>query len=591
MFFATYWPILRFVAGYWLRFPRILTALIVARIASSLLDVTVPVASGWLVDAVASDPERRLAPALAALALFLGLIAGFFVLRNSVGLLINRMTVDAMQELVREAFAKVQRFSADWHANAFAGATVRKITRGVWAFDSFTDVLVYGLMPAFIVILGVTGSFAVRWPALAVVLSIGILAYLYISITLAVRWSGPASQAAQEHDSRISATLADAITGNAVVKACAAEDREDARFAGVVAVWRGLTLRAWNRNAFTGFIQSAVLVVLQGAIVGAGLILWARGEATPGDIARLVSTQFLISGYLRDVGQHVRNVQRAVNEMEDVAGIAEMDLGVADAPGARPLVVRRGRIVFDAVTFGYAGAGAPIYDRFSLEIRAGERVGLVGPSGAGKSTFVKLIQRLYDLDGGRILIDDQNIAHVTQASLRAAIGLVAQEPVLFHRSLSENIAYGRPQAGLDEVAEAALLAHAAPFIERLPRRYETLVGERGIKLSGGERQRVAIARAILAATPILVLDEATSSLDSVSERLIRDAIERLTAGRTTIVVAHRLSTVQRLDRILVFDQGRVIEDGAHADLIRRPNGLYRRLFETQGADMGIDAAA
>jgi ATP-binding cassette subfamily B protein len=496
-----------------------------------------------------------------------------------------------MTVLIRDAFAKVQRFSADWHANAFAGATVRRITRGVWAFDSFTDVLSFGLLPALLVVIGVTATFASRWPLLALVLLAGISFYLFVSIALAVRWSGPASQAAQEYDSRISATIADAVTGNAVVKAFAAEAREDARFAGVVAKWRALTLRAWNRNWGTGVIQSAILIALQGTIIAIGLLLWSRGEASTGDVSRLVATQFLLSGYLRDVGQHVRNIQRAINEMEDLVTIAKMELEVRDALEAKDLVVRRGRIVFEDVTFGYAGGAAPLYNRFSLEIKAGERVGLVGPSGAGKSTFVKLLQRLYDVDGGRILIDGQDIAGVTQASLRAAIGIVAQEPILFHRTLAENIAYGRPEAGQTSLQEAARLAHADMFIERLPHTYATLVGERGVKLSGGERQRVAIARAILSAAPILVLDEATSSLDSVSERLIRDAIERLTAGRTTIVVAHRLSTVQRLDRILVFDGGRIVEDGAHAELIKRPNGLYRHLFETQGADMVIDAAA
>lgn len=247
--------------------------------------------------------------------------------------------------------------------------------------------------------------------------------------------------------------------------------------------------------------------------------------------------------------------------------------------------------MFDAVTFGYPGARKTLYEDFSLTIRPGERVGLVGASGAGKTTFVKLLQRQFDLGGGRILIDGQDVAQVTQASLRRSIGIVAQEPILFHRPLHENIAYGRPEAAPYEIAEAARLAHADIFIDRLVDGYETLVGERGVKLSGGERQRVAIARAILADAPILVLDEATSSLDSVSEFHIREAIEQLSTGRTTIVVAHRLSTVRRLDRILVFEHGRIVEDGSHGELLRRPNGVYRRLFETQaGGDALPDEA-
>lgn len=324
-----------------------------------------------------------------------------------------------------------------------------------------------------------------------------------------------------------------------------------------------------------------MLVALQTAMLGAGVLLWSRGEASAGDFASLIATQFLINGYLRDIGQHVRTVQRTVNDMDDVLEFRESDLQIADAPGAKPLVVDRGRIEFDHVTFRYSGASAALYEDFSLVIPAGQRVGLVGHSGAGKSTFVKLIQRLYDVDSGRILIDGQDIAKVRQDSLRRAVGLVPQDPVLFHRTLAQNIAYGRPDATREEIENAARLAHVDLFVRGLPKGYETLVGERGVKLSGGERQRVAIARAILAATPILILDEATSSLDSVSELYIRQAVERLSSGRTTIVVAHRLSTIQRLDRILVFDAGRIVEDGRHEDLMRKPDGVYRKLLETQ----------
>ena len=220
-----------------------------------------------------------------------------------------------------------------------------------------------------------------------------------------------------------------------------------------------------------------------------------------------------------------------------------------------------------------------------MTIRAGERVGLVGHSGSGKTRFVKLVQRLHDVAGGRILIDGQDIATVKQTSLRAQIAIVAQEPLLFHRSLAENIAYGRPNASMAEIEQAGWLANAHDFIARLPKGYGTLVGERGIKLSGGERQRVAIARAFLADAPILILDEATASLDSESEALIQEAMERLMTGRTVIVVAHRLSTVRALDRILVFERGRVIEDGPHNALLALDGGVYRRLFERQA--MGL----
>ena len=250
-----------------------------------------------------------------------------------------------------------------------------------------------------------------------------------------------------------------------------------------------------------------------------------------------------------------------------------------------PLEVGGGAIRFEWVRFHYGNHAAPLFDDLSVTIAAGERVALVGHSGSGKTTFVKLLQRLHEIQAGRILIDGQDIARASLASLREAIALVPQEPVLFHRSLAENIAYARPDASQGEIARAARLAHADGFIERLPLGYATLVGERGVKLSGGERQRVAIARAILADRPILVLDEATSSLDSEAEQLIQDALEHLMAGRTTLVIAHRLSTVRKVDRILVFERGRIVEQGPHRALLARPDGRYRGLYLMQAAGM------
>jgi ATP-binding cassette subfamily B protein len=266
-------------------------------------------------------------------------------------------------------------------------------------------------------------------------------------------------------------------------------------------------------------------------------------------------------------------------------------LGVVDRKGAKPIRIREGEVLFDRVTFRYGGQMEPLFRDFTLRIAPGERVGLVGHSGSGKTTFVKLLQRLYDVTDGRILIDGQEIAEATQMSLRGQIALVAQDPVLFHRSLAENIAYGRPGASMAEIERAARLANAHDFIVRQPKGYATLVGERGVKLSGGERQRVALARAFLADAPILILDEATSSLDSESEALIQEAMERLMAGRTAIVIAHRLSTVRMLDRILVFEHGRVVEEGTHEELVQQMGGVYKRLFERQALGLLPDAGA
>jgi len=335
------------------------------------------------------------------------------------------------------------------------------------------------------------------------------------------------------------------------------------------------------RHNWSATGQLALLWTVRTAVTGTALWLWWQGRATPGEITYVLTTYFVVHGYLRDIGQHIHQLQRAVNEMEELVRLYDVPLGVADAPGAKPLDIHSGEVRFDHVAFRYAGQDTPLYRDLNVRIAPGERVGLVGRSGSGKTTFVKLIQRLYDVTEGRVLIDGQNVSQATQASLRSQIAIVQQEPILFHRSLAENIAYARPDASAAQIERAARLANAHDFIVRLPRGYQTLVGERGVKLSGGERQRVALARAFLADAPILILDEATSSLDSESEALIQQAMDRLMAGRTSIIIAHRLSTVRTVDRILVFEDGRIVEDGDHESLLRRPNGHYRRLFEKQ----------
>jgi ATP-binding cassette subfamily B protein len=369
-----------------------------------------------------------------------------------------------------------------------------------------------------------------------------------------------------------------------VVKGFAAEDREDAGLDHVLAKWQRRVRRTWTRGTNSGTAQIGGLLILRTTVVGTALLFWWQGQASPGDVTYVLTAYFLVHGYLRDLGYHIANLQRYVNDMEDLVALHTQPLGITDHAPARELAMTAGRIGFEDVTFQYAGHATPLYHRLTLTIAAGERIGLVGRSGSGKSTLVKLIQRLYDVTGGRITIDGQDIALATQASLRRQIAIVAQEPVLFHRTLAENIAYADPTASQADIEQAARLANAHDFIVRLPRGYATLVGERGVKLSGGERQRVALARAFLADAPILILDEATSSLDSHSEALIQDAMQRLMQGRTCIVIAHRLSTVRALDRILVFERGRVAEQGTHTELMQHA-GAYRDLFTHQAAGL------
>ncbi len=577
---------------YWRQHPRSLAVLSVAgTLGPLILDVGGPVATGYLIDALEQgvvQGDRNAADPLFWLALYIAATATYVVMRHIGEYVWIRLAARVMHELTQDAFRRVQVYSTDWHANHFAGSTVRSITRGMWAFDTFGDTLYINLLPTAVVLCGVTLALFATFPLVGG-LAIGFtILFTAVSIGLVEGWAAPALARSNEADTEIGGALADAIGGNAAVKSFAAELREEERFAGVMEAWRAVTLVAWGRMVSTSFIQGALWVGFKGAVLASAVWLWSTGAASVGDVVFILICHYVIGGYLRDIGHHIRNLQKAVSELEDVVLYAARPIDIVDAPDAKPLTVERGEITFDQVTFAYAGQSRGTYRDFSITLKAGEKVALVGVSGSGKSTFTKLIQRLYELEGGRILIDGQDIARVTQASLRQAIAVVPQDPALFHRSLAQNIAYGRPDAGRGEVLAAAGQAHADRFIDQLPLGYETLVGERGIKLSGGERQRIAVARAILAATPVLILDEATSALDSESEAMIQDALETLMEGRTTIIIAHRLSTIRHVDRILVFEDGHVVEDGSHDALLANPSGLYRRLYEIQAGGFLVD---
>jgi ATP-binding cassette subfamily B protein len=560
-------------------------------IGATAADLLMPVYSGRLVDALAMHATARslaLRGAVRAVVMMAVLGVVLTVLRYVALAGIIRLTLQLMSRFASEAFWRVQRFSTDWHANNFAGAIVRRITRGMWAVDTMDDILLLDMLPALMVLVGSSLLLGMHWPSMGIIVAAGAVAYIVVSVSLSLYYVAPAARLSNAQDTRIGASIADAITCNTVVKSSGAEKREDYRLAKVLDKWNHRTWRTWTRATRNGSTQQLLLQGLRTLVLLYAVWLWWEGRATAGDITFVLTSYFIVHGYLRDIGQHVRNLQRSANEMEEMVEFHSQPLGVADHADAKPIRVRKGEIVYDRVTFRYGAQPEPLFADFTLRIQAGERVGLVGHSGSGKTTFVKLLHRLYDVSGGRIVIDGQDTAHVTQESLRAQLALVPQEPLLFHRTLAENIAYGRPNASMAEIEEAARLANAHEFILRQPKGYHTLVGERGVKLSGGERQRVALARAFLANTPVLVLDEATSSLDSESEALIQEAMERLMAGRTSIVIAHRLSTVRMLDRILVFEHGRITEEGTHEELVLREGGTYKRLFERQALGLLVD---
>jgi ATP-binding cassette subfamily B protein len=578
--------VLIFLLRHWRREAWLVTGVAFSMIVATIADLFMPVFAGRMVDAIAihsTTHQQALHAALSALATML-LLGGILVAGRHLSLLgISRLTIRLMARLASDAFYRLQRFSTDWHANNFAGSIVRRVTRGMWAVDLMDDTLLLALLPASLVLVGSALVLGSHWLSMGLIVAIGASLYVGLSIALSLNFVSPAARLSNAQDTLVGGALADAVTCNAVVKSFGAEAREDARLARVLNKWGRRTYRHWS-----GTTQMIVLLGLRGAVTSYAIWLWWQGRATPGGVTFVLTSYFIVHGYLRDVGQHVANLQRSVNEMEDLVEMHVMPLGVADHPQATPIRIDKGEVVFDRITFRYGAHSEPLFHDFTLRIEAGERVGLVGHSGSGKTTFVKLLQRLYDVNDGRILIDGQEIARAAQMSLRSQLALVPQEPLLFHRSLAENIAYARPEATVAQIERAAQLANAHDFIIRQPKGYATLVGERGVKLSGGERQRVALARAFLADAPILILDEATSSLDSESEALIQEAMGRLIVGRTAIVIAHRLSTVRMLDRILVFEQGRVVEEGTHEALVRRTGGTYKRLFERQALGLFVE---
>jgi ATP-binding cassette subfamily B protein len=337
-------------------------------------------------------------------------------------------------------------------------------------------------------------------------------------------------------------------------------------------------MKNWRYGEWILFWNGVFVHIFMGAMVLFAVYLAMEGVLAPSDVTLLLATVWLLEGYFVHLSQQFNSVSEVWGQItESLRDILEPQ-DVTDVAGAKPLVVTNGKLAFADVTFEYDGIS--VFKKLSFTLPPGERVGVIGRSGAGKSTLMKIIMRHYDLAGGAILIDDTDIAGVTKDSLRSSIAVVPQEPALFHRTIAENIAYGRPDATRKEIMRAAEQAQAHDFIMALPEKYESLVGERGIKLSGGQRQRIAIARALLKDAPILLLDEATSALDSESEMLVQEALLTLMEGRTVIAIAHRLSTLRAMDRLMIFDAGKIVEDGTHEELMAR-GGLYAELWNHQ----------
>ncbi len=487
--------------------------------------------------------------------------------------------VGVKTDLIQTCFNYIQKHSFKFFSNNFTGSLVRKVNKYDTAFESLSDQIQWALLPAIIRIIGICIIVYFVNPTIALVMLGWSLLYIFVQYRFAV-YKIKYDIIASEQDSKVTGYLADAITNNINIKSFGGYGREEKSFKRLVNDWFSFSITAWNFDMRVEALQGGLMILLEFFVIVLGLHWWREGQFTIGDFALLQGYLAHLFSRLWDLGRNISRMYRAMADANEMTEILQTPWEIDDRPEAAALRINQGKIEFQQVGFAYH-EGMTVLKNFDLTIAEGERVAFVGPSGGGKTTITKLLLRFYDINKGKILIDGQNIAAVTQDSLRNGISFVPQEPVLFHRTLMENIKYAKPKASKEEVIRAAKLAHCHEFIVKLPDQYDTFVGERGIKLSGGERQRVAIARAILKNAPILVLDEATSSLDSESEKLIQDALKTLMAGKTTIVIAHRLSTIMQMDRIVVIQNGKIIEQGQHDELVKAKQGTYQKLWEIQ----------
>ena len=492
-----------------------------------------------------------------------------------------KLEIAAAYDLATMSFDALCNQSMSFHSNRFGGTLVSQTSKFMSAYQQLLETITFPFLPVVCSVIFTCAILAPRVPLYVVILMVLLAIYACVSYHMYKRILSLNEKAASAQN-QLSGELSDSVANILAVKTSGREDYERALFdqANRNVVERD-SKRMWA-SLTRGIITAAITVVIMSVVA----VFIAGGNAwfgiTPGTLVMMFTYTYTVTNQFNFINNGLQRFNRAFGDASGMTATLDEPRLVADKPGAPAMVVREGTIDFQNIGFYYIDGNVktPVFEDFNLHIPAGQRVGLVGLSGAGKTTLTKLLLRLSDIQDGRILIDGQNVADCTQQSLRRSIAYVPQEALLFHRTIAENISYGRPDATMEQIHEAARQANALEFIENLPQGFETITGERGVKLSGGQRQRVAIARALLADCPVLVLDEATSALDSESEALVQDALKTLMRGRTCIVVAHRLSTVASLDRIVVLDHGKVVEDGPHAELIKA-GGEYAHLWDRQ----------
>lgn len=571
--------VFNFTCGYWKRQPGRFAAILALLVTATFIETNLPNALSAFFESIRLHHNQQ--QIWLKLGIFLGTWFTYTALFNMNSRVYNVFENNVFEQVLDDAFAHVESLSEQFFVNTFAGSIITTIKRGRDRIETFEDQILLNLFPTCLIIISSVVLLSLRLPLLALLLTVYLVIVISGSVVLVLRYAGPAQEAYANAQDRFGAHLADCITGIVTTKSYAQEKREIQRYEGIVKSLRGFNLEAYLRGTSAILIQRLFLGGMLTILLGGGTWYFLNGHATIDDMAYLVLAYTVLGSYVRNVGEQVKSLLTASYDMHAIVALMREKPSVADKPDAKDLHVSSAEVSFNNVTFTYPSKDKPVFENFSITIKPGERIALVGDSGGGKTTFVRLVQRLYDLDTGTITIDGQDITGVTQQSLRGAIAVVPQDPILFHRSIRDNIAYGKADASLEEIRDAARQANIDDFVMELSQQYDTLVGERGIKLSGGERQRVAIARAILSDRKILILDEATSSLDSISELAVQKAIHTVTHGRTSIMIAHRLSTIRDADRILVFKDGGIVEEGTHNELIKKRSGIYASFFEIQ----------
>lgn len=560
-------------------------------VVAKVVSLAMPFAYKAAIDRMAPGMEPAAALAIALVIAYAGARFGSVLFDNLRNAIFERVGQEAGRRLADDVFVHLHRLSLRFHLDRRTGAVTKIVERGTKSIDTMLYFLLFNIAPTVLELAAVCVIFFVKFGPGLVAATLAMVG-LYIWFTRTVtEWRNQLRRDMVDLDTSAVAHAVDSLLNFETVKYFGAEEREAARYGKAMRRYADAAVKSENSLAWLNIGQSLITNLMMAGAMAYTVWGWSRGQFTTGDVV-LVNT--LLAQLFRPLdllGMVYRTIRQGLIDMEAMYKLIDTETEIADAPAAPMLHVKAGEVRFDHVHFGY-DPEREILHGVSFTVPAGKTLAIVGPSGAGKSTIARLLFRFYDIQGGHILVDGQDIARVTQQSLRAAIGIVPQDMVLFNDTVGYNIGYGRADATQAEIEEAARAASIHDFIMSLPQGYRTRVGERGLKLSGGEKQRVAIARTLLKDPPILVLDEATSALDSRTETEIQDVLRSISRKRTTLIVAHRLSTVVDADEIIVLEQGRIVERGRHVDLVRA-NGLYAAMWARQATerdDMEVESS-